>query len=102
VEGSSCLEECVEAGRGFWGRAGRQAQVAQNLADHRKLVVIVFVGHIGIEVATFRGKGSIPKSEPKIFAYAGDGLRRIRVASSCHGSPIRSVTKTHKTKKPNP
>jgi len=34
VEGSSCLEERVEAGRGFGWGAGRQAQVAQNLADH--------------------------------------------------------------------
>ena len=37
MEGSSCLEECIEAGRGFWWRASRQAQVAQNLDDHRGL-----------------------------------------------------------------
>jgi len=34
VEGSSCLEACVEAGRSFWWGAGGQAEVAQNLADH--------------------------------------------------------------------
>ena len=38
VEGSSCLEECVEAGRGFGWGAGRQAQVAQNLGNHRGIV----------------------------------------------------------------
>ncbi len=35
VEGSSCLEECVEPGRGFGWSAGRQAQVAQNHSNHR-------------------------------------------------------------------
>ena len=30
VEGSSCLEECVEAGRGSGWRAGGQAQVREN------------------------------------------------------------------------
>ena len=35
--GSSYLEEFIEAGRGFWWGAGRQAQVAENLDDDRGL-----------------------------------------------------------------
>jgi len=31
------LEERVEAGRSLWWRAGRQAQVAPNFDDHRRI-----------------------------------------------------------------
>jgi len=34
LEGLGCLEEFVDAGRGFWWGTGGQAQVAQNLADY--------------------------------------------------------------------
>ena len=32
-----CLQERVEAGRGSWWGAGRQAQVTRNLDDHRRI-----------------------------------------------------------------
>ena len=35
VGGLGCLEACVEAGRSFWWGAGGQAQMAENLDDHR-------------------------------------------------------------------
>ena len=32
--GLGCLEECLEAGRGFWWGAGWYPQVGENLAGH--------------------------------------------------------------------
>ena len=56
VEGSSCLEECVEAGRGFWWGTGGQAQVAENLDDDGR---IFNGGEDGQRAAALRTGGEV-------------------------------------------
>ncbi len=66
-EGLGCLPERVEAGRGAWWSAGRQAQVGENLDDHRGIFdsrkvgqgagALRTGGHVDREDCVTRGEG---------------------------------------------
>ena len=57
-----CLQECVEAGRGSGWRAGGQAQMRENLADHGSYALSAFEQHvndIGADVSCSSGNDDL-------------------------------------------